>query len=75
MSQTKDEQHDKNDVIKKLNSGEYKLVKYIPKPGSKPHEVWNTFRQIAIAQPANEPVVHIPGWIDYRQQSRKRDKI
>ena len=53
----------KQDIIKKLNSGEYVLVKYVPKPGSDQHVVWNTFRQIAIVHKANEPIVHIPGLI------------
>lgn len=63
MAQKQIKKHNRPDVITKLKSGEYKLVKYIPKPGHKQHEVWNTFRRITVVQKTDEPTVYIPGWI------------
>ena len=53
----------KSAVQKGLQSGKYKLIKYIPKANKTPHHVWDTFRVIALVQEANKPVVKIDGFM------------
>ena len=53
----------KEDVIKGLKSGKYKMIKHVAKSNATPDPIWNTFRAIATVQEANKPSVKIPGFV------------